>query len=261
MRHIRNFSLLVLSLLALSWSHIVIADITDLDEAINKAGRQRMLSQRIVKSYLLMGQDIQPDKSSSQLTESVALFEQQLGELEAYSKSPQISGQLKSVRKEWTGFRQLATAKPAKDKAIELINAGERVLALSNKIVQSLEQQSGSPKNKMINLSGRQRMLSQRIALYYSALSWNLEQADLQDSFTQAVQEYDQALHELRQAKINNQDINAALDKVISQWSFSRSGFQLMQGQNFVPFIIATTTEGMLKNMERITGLYENLQS
>ncbi len=44
-------------------------------DAINKAGRQRMLSQRIVKSYTQMGQDVRYRVAEKQLKESIALFD------------------------------------------------------------------------------------------------------------------------------------------------------------------------------------------
>ena len=39
-------------------SGTVLADSHEMAEAINKAGRQRMLSQRMAKSYMARGQDV-----------------------------------------------------------------------------------------------------------------------------------------------------------------------------------------------------------
>ena len=46
-------------------------------EAVNQAGRQRMLSQRITKAYLMIGADIKPALAQRQLDSSIALFEEQ----------------------------------------------------------------------------------------------------------------------------------------------------------------------------------------
>ncbi len=43
-----------------AWS---LSDIRDLAEAINKAGRQRMLSQRMAKAWLAVGQQVEAGKS------------------------------------------------------------------------------------------------------------------------------------------------------------------------------------------------------
>lgn len=102
-------------------------------------------------------------------------------------------------------------------------------------------------------------MLSQRIGMLYTAKSWNLKSDHLNKSFTQAMNEYDQALKFLTASKLNSEEINKALVKVNSQWEFSRSGFEQMESGRYVPFIIQVTTESMLKKMNKITGMYETV--
>ena len=61
-----------------AWSQI-----DDINAAINKAGRQRMLSQRMAKAYFQIGQKIDVDRSKKVLDSSVAAFDRQLIELKA----------------------------------------------------------------------------------------------------------------------------------------------------------------------------------
>ena len=58
------------------------------DEAINKAGRQRMLSQRACKAWFAKGLDVVPDLAAKVLAASIALFERQLAELAAFAPEP-----------------------------------------------------------------------------------------------------------------------------------------------------------------------------
>ena len=44
-------------------------------EAINVSGRQRMLSQRMMKNYLMIGSDVKTTEAQAQLDAAVALFE------------------------------------------------------------------------------------------------------------------------------------------------------------------------------------------
>ena len=44
------------------------AQITDIGAAINKAGRERMLSQRIAKAYFQLGQGIDPERAINRRT-------------------------------------------------------------------------------------------------------------------------------------------------------------------------------------------------
>lgn len=256
------FSLLLTFTILLSMSSvpsIAYSKTLTIDSSINKAGRQRMLTQRIVKSYLLIGQDVAPDTAQEQLDSSIALFEQQLEELEEITPNQAISQSLSNVRKQWNTFRLMAISKPEKNNAIDLIKEGERTLNKCEQVVKLLEEQSGNQKGKLINLSGRQRMLSQRIGMFYVAKSWNLKSKQIDSAFAKAINEYDQALKVLTASQLNTDDINNALDKVNAQWEFSRSGFEQIENSRYVPFIIQVTTESMLKKMNKITGMYESL--
>ncbi|AZZ90290.1 pilus assembly protein PilP [Hahella sp. KA22] len=260
MQSFRKICFLLVTLTAFG-AGLAHAEISSMDQALDIAGQQRMLSQRIVKAYLLMGQDILPDKSSIQLHDSVAQFESQLADLEGYLKAGEMARDLKSVRKEWTAFRKLATTAPNQENAAKLIQQSEELLSLTQGVTSNLEKQVASTKGRLINISNEQGMLSQKIAMYYSAMSWNLGVSDLENDFKAAVKKYDAGLSELRKADANSEDINKALDKVISQWSFSHSGFEKMDGHDFVPFVIATTTESMLKSMRKISDMYAGLKS
>ena len=55
--------------------------VTTLSEALNQSGRQRMLTQRMVKAYGLLLLDIEYDDHEHQLQDAIALFEEQLGNL------------------------------------------------------------------------------------------------------------------------------------------------------------------------------------
>lgn len=48
-------------------------------EAVNRAGMQRMLSQRIAKNYLMIGTDTRVDLAGTQLDSSIASIEEKIG--------------------------------------------------------------------------------------------------------------------------------------------------------------------------------------
>lgn len=84
---------LALACILLTVQHPALAqsDPAGLARAINQAGRQRMLSQRIVKLYCQLVMNVAPGTSRSELAESIALFERQLGDLEASARTPEKS--------------------------------------------------------------------------------------------------------------------------------------------------------------------------
>ncbi len=69
----------------------------------------------------------------------------------------------------------------------------------------------------------------------------------------------DQALGKLQSAEQNTPAIKLALQKAEAQWSFSRAGFRLSGDSRFVPTLITTTTETLLRQMQDLTSAYEGV--
>ena len=255
------FFLLSLFLLSASYSPALHAEELTIDSAINKAGRQRMLTQRILKSYLLIGQNVDADSAQRQLDQSIALFEQQLDELDEFTTNRGVTKSLLRVNGQWQTFRQRVLEKPSTKNALSIINEGDELLISCEKVVKNLEKMANSSKGNIINVSGRQRMLSQRIGMLYVAHSWGVDNRAISKNLDIAIKEYDEALLLLQAAPINTKKISNSLTKVASKWEFSRSGFSQMDSERYVPFIIQVTTESMLKKMNKITALYEVLDT
>src|SRR3990167_837111 len=66
-------------------------------EAMNLSGMQRMLSQRIAKSYLMLGAEIRHDLAKQQLDQSIAKFESNYLALSEYAPTPEIRNALQEA--------------------------------------------------------------------------------------------------------------------------------------------------------------------
>ena len=225
--HYLGSRLLLLVLLALgqlgqvSWAGISAA------EAINLSGMQRMLSQRIAKNYLMIGSEVRVEQANHQLDESLAQFDSNLQTLEQYADSPALQEQLEQLQQLWQPFRLQVLQRPRADQALQVIGQSQALLDASEALVQGIEQHSGAKTVRLVNSSGRQHMLSQRIAMLYLAASWRVPVVDLDKQLQQSVTEFDAALQELFAAPLNDTQSLALLNKVKAQWRFSQSGFRL----------------------------------
>lgn len=232
----------------------------EIGTVLDEAGQQRMLGQRIVKAYLMLAADINPVEAQKQLDSSIGKFEQNLSKLFTFAANDKIRNELEKVENLWMQFRVTALSKTHEKTASKFLRDGEELLQLSQNVVDKITESSGIKGAKIIDISGRQRMLSQRISKYYIAYYYGLRTPQIIKSFNQAVQEYESALKQLMKHKENTSEINAKLKKVNSQWTFSKVGIKnFPKGKELVPFIISVTTESMLVKMHEITKLYAKL--
>jgi hypothetical protein len=248
----------VVLLLGLTWTLLCPPAWAAIDdaEAMNLSGMQRMLSQRIAKSYLMIGAEVRSEQALQQLDQSVARFENNYQALIEYAPSAEIGAALEQVGESWQHYRELALSRPTREQAVLLLAFSDQLLAQSEALVQLIEAHTGSAGARLVNRSGRQRMLSQRIAKLYLALSWRLPVEGLEQQLQQATGEFEAAQQELLSAEQNTPQIAAALQKVEAQWRFARAGFQLSADARYVPTVITTTTETLLWQMNELTSAY-----
>lgn len=248
----------VVLLLSLAWTLLCPPAWAAIDdaEAMNLSGMQRMLSQRIAKSYLMIGAEVRSDQALQQLDQSVARFENNYQALAEYAPSAEIRAALEQVGESWQRYRELALSRPTREQAPRLLQLSDQLLVQSEALVQLIEAHTGSAGARLVNRSGRQRMLSQRIAKLYLALSWQLPVEGLEQQLQQATSEFEAAQQELLGAEQNTPQIAAALQKVEAQWRFARAGFQLSADARYVPTVITTTTETLLWQMNELTSAY-----
>jgi hypothetical protein len=98
--------------------HAAWADAHVMTEAINKAGRQHMLSQRIAKSYLARGQNVNVGLAEKTLSVSMSMFERQLAELKSLALQDGFTESLRQLEASWAPYRAaLTSAPPARARA------------------------------------------------------------------------------------------------------------------------------------------------
>lgn len=226
-------------------------------EAVNMSGLQRMLSQRIAKSYLMIGQKISVKEAQKQRDMSVELFDKNLSTLKEYAPTPEINQGLTQVESVWLGYKKRALSIPQRNEALTMIRQSDEVLKLSEAVVKMIQNHSNVSAARLVNMSGRQRMLSQRIGKLYLTKSWGLNYESLDQDLTRAINDYENALQELSSSELNTKDINDGLSSVKRIWTFSKAGFALSGENLYVPTTICNTTENLLKQMQTITKQYE----
>lgn len=234
------------------------AQVVDLNDAINKAGRQRMLSQRVAKAYLAVGQGVAAQRASEILAASMALFERQLVELKAFAPTPEVKATYGELEALWSNYKTMLVGQaPARENATALIDLDGKVLALANKGTTQLEQVSGKPLGRLVNIAGRQRMLSQRVAKFYLAKAWKVPNA--QAELDKARAEFVSALDVLANAPEATTAIKQEIELARNQWVFYAAALAQQGADAASPERSANvfaSSENILAVMDKVTGMY-----
>ncbi|MDE2592760.1 MAG: type IV pili methyl-accepting chemotaxis transducer N-terminal domain-containing protein [Burkholderiales bacterium] len=240
-----------------------VAQINGINEAINKAGRQRMLSQRMAKAWLAVGQDVESSKAEKILFDSMALFDRQFVELKAFAPNAEIKSTYSALESIWSEYKGvLVGASPAVNTTPSLIKLDNMVLALANQGTVQLEKFSGHSVGKLVNLAGRQRMLSQRMAKYYLSNRWGALVPDQVNELNKARDEFQRALTVLADAPEATNQIRQEIEIASQQWVFFDNALQrLTEATNTKKHAVEVfaSSERLLTLMDHVTSLYSQL--
>ncbi|WP_111979818.1 type IV pili methyl-accepting chemotaxis transducer N-terminal domain-containing protein [Algibacillus agarilyticus] len=228
-----------------------------LSEAINQAGLQRMLSQRMAKNYILISQKLNVKTSAMELDESAATFEENLFNLSGSATTSESKNAFKKLKKSWYRFRSIVLAEVNDSNTVNVVEYSTELLKSAHAFVLTLEQTSSKNADKLINISGRQRMLSQRLAMLYFASHSGYNESQFKQEMQNTAGQFTDALSILQKAKENTDSINDALAEVLNQWDFYKTKFNVSSNAPFSPKTIKVITESMLKDMNSITKQYE----
>jgi len=178
-----KISFILLVLIVLSFTDLFSVETKEWAVALNLSGRQRMLSQKMAKEFLLTKLDIDKKKNDALLKKTMTMFEKTLDQLIAGDKdlsipkapNKEILAQLNKVKNLWQGYKGALLKK----ELLKVASLNLPVLTNMNKAVGMYEKASIKDGVKesgpIINVAGRQRMLLQKMSKEVFLIALNVD--------------------------------------------------------------------------------------
>lgn len=233
-------------------------------EGVNRAGQLRMLSQRVVKLYVLhllepVGAAAAAPAYRQQLKDSVQRIDANLAFLGKGFSKPTFGDLIEKVKTNWTALKNALQMGPQAPDMAAVDALAEQLLEDAERLTASLENAGAMAPLHVLNTAGRQRMLSQRFAKY--ALLAVLGDATLAQRSAAATQQsrsaFEQALRYLGSIPLSTPDIRKLLDTGIEGWQ------QMQQGAGNARTAtgrlqLAHASEELLDVFEQLSAAYES---
>jgi len=246
--------LLFLSLLY-SATHAI--EIESIHHAVDIAGKQRMYTQRMLKDYAMIGMENSFEKPDEDLKKIISNFENHLASLHDYTKNRKIIKSTNRVKKLWIPIKKVLEKKPNIKNSLKLQESLELLLQASDNATHLFAKETGKKSGIIIDISGRQRMLSQRMASLYMLKVWGVKNKNFQEKMDKSMKLFETSLIHLQNYKLNTKEISKRLKEVEKSFIF----FKIMNktSNTFIPTLIYKKSNDILKNMNIVTKDYVNL--
>lgn len=227
-------------------------------EALNRSGQLRMLSQRLVALQALRLAPA-PDVDAPALQATARRQAQRnLDHLSRTLSAATLGDLLQPLQSAWAALEQALDGASRLEALAGLDQCAEALLVAAERLTRALEGGSALQTLSAVNLSGRQRMLGQRLLkqVLMGALLATPEGAQALSLAAATARDFDQALQRLQQLPLSSPAIRIALDAAAREWQRMQQGVR-EAGNETGRRQLALSAEALLACFEDLTGDYE----
>ena len=267
----------------LSTPFAVQAEDFDYSQAINLAGKQRMLTQKMSKEALLISLGVDKAANAANLKTSHDLFDKTLKGLKNGDDSLGLQATDNAVIKKsldevsylWKKFgkaaNDIAASASTSDEQLNVIATYNlNLLKFSNKAVKLFEASSAtgdlSPEiATAVNLAGRQRMLTQKMSKEFLMIAKDIDAEDNRKNLIETMETFDTTLSglingsdELGLSPAPTKEIKTQLEKVRSMWIIFKLKLQAPPNDSSIAQVSKTNLP-LLKEMNEAVVMYTAL--
>ncbi len=243
------------AVLALPMAHSASAELA-ISTGINRTGRMRALSQRSAKVYIQEVLGVLPERAQDIAQTAQRLMASNLAELGRANVPPALAQQLQQIATEAAVLRTLLEQPRSRAGVPAVVRQADALLQIADQATAAYAALGKSASAKLVNLAGRQRMLSQRMAKNYFLAAAGFGSNTVAAQIEEDRNAFKQALAQLEAAPLSSTGIRNELTLAQSQWVFFEAAITKPVTADALR-TVATTSERLLETMNNLTELYD----
>ena len=236
------------------------ADVGQIANDIVSAGRLRMQSQRLAKLYQQAGMGLNAAPALQQIDASAGEVDGEFGRLKRSARKLNVQRVLVRSEALWREMRVALKSVPGPASAERVNQLADELMLHTGKLSMLIEAEGEMPVGRLLDLSSRLNMLSQRLArLYLLAQGGNRSQGVIVD-IEQARKEFASGLKELATAPENSSASRDAIGLASNQWIFFDSAISRLgvvgRGDGMAVQNVATSSERIAQVLDLASSQY-----
>lgn len=232
---------------------------------VNLCGRHRMLSQRMATYWCINARKIVTGPTRGALRKYREQFERNLAQVGALIQSlaPELHRKIDLLGGLWTGYRDLLCSHPpASVDPDAVFDLSEHILDAADALTAAAARAAGTTEARCVNIAGRNRMLTARIAKLFLFQDWGVRRTEARKLMTAARREFDANIATLTGCGGESPEIAAQLIIDVEQWraltSIIDSPARFGMADGHAREVLAASDE-LLRHLDTTVKLYERL--